>query len=370
MLISLVLPCYLCGAAAVIDGLCASCYNKDHPLIEVSSLVTILSCKRCGAVKVPGGWRKITEEFSGPEELAAIQMEIILQNEIKILGKNVTLSLEEIKRLDRVSNILIKASGQSHEDIPPHDEEYPVEVRFSYGTCETCGRMSGGYYEAILQIRADNRQLGDDEKEHLTQKVREMTIGQYKSDDKAFITTVHDDKYGLDFYIGSEHLCKSIANDLEIQYLAERKENYSLVGEDKAGNRKYRITILIKLPRFSVGDFVLIENEPCQIINMGRNTLTCFALERRERFSISPKSAKWKSIEFLAPLSDRREAMVVTHVYGQPVTLMDSLNYETLEVDEILFDFEITAGMTVYGLQLDDKFYVLPNQSEIDIASH
>ncbi len=331
--------------------------------------MTILSCKRCGAVKVPGGWRKITEEFSGPDELAAIQMEIILQDEIKVLGENVTLSLEETKRLDRVSNILVIASGQSHDDIPPHDEEYPLEIRFNYGTCDTCGMMSGGYYEAILQLRADNRQLSDEEKDIITEKVREMTIARYKSDDKAFITSIRDDKYGLDYYIGSEHLCKDIADELEMQYLAERKENYSLVGEDKAGNKKYRITILIKLPRFSIGDFLLIDDEPCQVIEMGRNSLTCYALDRRERFSISPKSAKWRSLEYLAPRSDRHELMVVTYVYGQPVTLMDSSNYETFEVDESIFDFDITAGMNVHGLRLDDRFYVLPNQTELKTIS-
>ena len=295
-------------------------------------------------------------------------MEIILQDEIKILGKNVTLSLEETKKLDRVSNILVSASGQSHEDLQFHEEEYPIEIRFNYGTCETCGRMSGGYYEAILQIRADNRQLSDEEKEFLTQKVREMTIARYKSDDKAFVTTIHDDKYGLDFYIGSEHLCRYIADELETQYIAERKENYSLVGEDKAGNRKYRITILIKLPQFSVGDFVSIDDEPCQIVDMGKNALTCFALSKRERFSISPKSAKWKTLEFLAPMSERREFMVVTHVYGQPVTLMDSTNYETLEVDEPDFDLEVATGETIYGLRFNDRFYVLPEQKIINLS--
>jgi nonsense-mediated mRNA decay protein 3 len=366
VLISLTLPCYLCGAAAVIDGLCASCYDKDHPLIEVSSPVTILSCKRCGSVKVPGGWKKISADDLDSEELAILQMEIVLQNEIKILREGVTLALEEVKKLDRVSHIVVIASGQSHEKLPPHDEEYPVEIRFSYGTCETCGKMSGGYYEAILQIRADSRQLTDVEKELLTQKVKDMTVARYKTDDKAFITTVTDDKYGLDFYIGSEHLCKYIADELETQYLAERKENYSLVGEDKAGNKKYRITILIKLPRFSVGDFISLDNEPCQILDMGRNTITCFGLKRRERFTLNPKSSRWRTLEYLAPKSVRRAYMIVTYAQNQPVTLMDSQSYETVEVDESRFDFEIETGSTAHGVVFEDTLYILPNQIEID----
>ncbi|TFH01119.1 MAG: hypothetical protein E4H14_18915, partial [Candidatus Thorarchaeota archaeon] len=306
MLIELAAPCYLCGKEAVVDGLCNKCYDEQHPLIEVSTPIPLIACKKCGSVKVPGGWNKIYIGNMTAEELTEAQMDIILEQEIKLFYKELTLSIEEVNKLDRVTHLIVTATGTSHESIPPHDEEYPVEIRFRYGTCDTCGMMSGGYYEAILQMRADGREISDAKKRELTERVTEMTVARYKSDDKAFISLVDDNKFGIDYYIGSENLAKDLADDFEGRYIAERKENFKLVGEDKTGKKKYRVTILVRLPRFSSGDFVLINEQPCQVLAMGGGNLTCYNLIRRERFTINPRNPKWRTIDFLAPLTERR----------------------------------------------------------------
>ncbi len=358
-------PCYLCGKPSVIESLCADCYNEGHPLIEVSTPLTLLACKKCGSIKLADGWRKQPQDCADQDELSNYQIDVLLQNEIRIIGKDVNLSLAEERRLDRVSHTTVTASGKSHGSLSPHDEHYDVEIRFRYGTCDTCGMLSGGYYEAILQVRADGRGLTDDEKDAIMKTVTDITVAKYRSDDKAFITSTTDDKFGTDFYIGSENLCKYLASELEIQYLAERKENYKLYGEDKTGRRKYRITILIRLPRFTVGDFVRVDNIPCQIVALGRNMLTCYDLKRRERFSINQKSARWRTLEFLAPLSSRREFMVTTKSYGQPTQIMDSATFEVLEVDEEALESGTVAGAKIYALSVEDGFYILPDQNQL-----
>ena len=49
MLIELAAPCYLCGKEAVVDGLCSSCYNEQHPLMEVPTPISLHACKKCGS---------------------------------------------------------------------------------------------------------------------------------------------------------------------------------------------------------------------------------------------------------------------------------------------------------------------------------
>jgi len=355
----------LCGKPSVLEGLCANCYNDGHPLIEVSTPLTLLACKKCGSIKLADGWRKIAGDGIHPDDVADYQIELLVERSIKILGKDVQISLEDERKLDRVTHTIMTISGRSHESLAPHDEEYSVEIRFRYGTCETCGMMSGGYYEAILQVRADGRGLTDDEKTAVTHTVTDTTVARYKSDDKAFITNTIDDKYGIDFYIGSENLCKYLADEFEMQYLAERKDNYKLVGEDKTGKRKYRTTILIRLPRFTVGDFVKVDGNPCEIVAMGRNMLTSYDLKRRERFSINPRSPRWRTLEFLAPRSSRREFMITTYTYGQPVQIMDSISFEILDVEQSVFESEIAAGEKIYALQLEDELYILPHQNQL-----
>jgi len=359
-------PCYLCGKPSVLEGLCADCFNDGHPLIEVSTPLTLLACKKCGSIKLADGWRKIAGDGIHPDDVGDFQIELLLERSIKILGKDVQIALEDERKLDRVTHTVMKVTGRSHESLAPHNEKYDVEIRFRYATCETCGLMSGGYYEAILQVRADGRELTDHEKTALTQTVTDITVARYKSDDKAFITSTIEDKYGIDFYIGSESLCKYLADEFEMQYLAERKDNYKLVGEEKGGKRKYRITILIRLPRFTVGDFVRIDGNPCEIVAMGRNMLTCYDLKRRERFSINPRSARWRTLEFLAARTNRREFMVTTYSYGQPVQIMDAVSFEILEVDQSIFESEIAVGEKIYALQLDDELYILTQHSDFN----
>jgi nonsense-mediated mRNA decay protein 3 len=313
-------------------------------------------------VKIPGGWKKLSFAAADSIDLWPHQVEILLDSEVKPLAREVELIIEEEKRLDRVLHIILTARGKSHEDLPEHEEQYFIEIRFSYGTCDTCGMMSGGYYEATLQIRADGRQLTEEEEDEIVRLVTEMTIAQYGTDDKAFVTKISSDKYGMDFQMGSEHLCRSIADVLESKYLAERKQNYKLVGQDKVGKDKFRITILIRLPKFGIGDFVKVLGNPCQVMAMSKSGLTCFDLTQREQFTINPKSAKWRTLEYLTSKDDRREFMVTTRVYGQPVQLMDSKTFVITEIDESLLDDDVEAGTTVYGLVIDEELYILPTE--------
>jgi nonsense-mediated mRNA decay protein 3 len=298
-------------------------------------------------VKVPGGWTVITGPLPAKDELIDRQVELLLHRGVKRHVSDVVISLEEENRLDRVLHIRVKASGRSHKTLPSHEESYPVEVRFSHGTCDTCGMMSGGYYNAILQIRADNRPLTEYEEEKINTIVTQRTVEAYGKDVKAFITSASKDRHGLDFRIGSEHLCRRLADEIERTFLADKKVNYKLVGQ-KGGKDQYRTTILLRLHRFVTGDFIRVATKPCQIQSMSKSGISCYDLAESSTFTINPKSSKWKGIEFLAPSSESRQCMVISRQPGQPAQLMDSKTYEILEVEDHLLNPESTNGSVVH----------------------
>jgi nonsense-mediated mRNA decay protein 3 len=342
-----------------LEGLCASCYNKEHPLVQVESPIAIITCKKCGSVKVPGGWKTIATSDVDDDDVINRQIEIGLELNLKRSSGNVSISFEEENRLDRVSQIIVTASGRSHESLSPHDERYPVEVRFSYETCTTCSMMSGGYYEAILQIRADSRPLSESEEEEIVGIVEDLTIAEYGKDNRAFVSGSSRDRFGIDFWVGSEHLTKRIADEIQSRFLAERKENYKLAGQEKGGKDKFRVTVLVRLPRFRVGDFVTVGGHACQIMAMGRGGLTCYDLIDNNRFTITVKSAKWRTIEFLKPASARREFMLLSRGYGKPAQVMDSKTFKMAEIEDSRLPPSIEAGSAIEVLVLDDKT-VLP----------
>ena len=353
-------PCYLCGEPAVVEGLCEGCYNKEHPLIEVDTPLSIRVCKRCGAVEIPGGWKTIKTSTFNSEEAIEQQLDILLDMEIRPFFSNLGLTVVEEKKLDRVLHISLIVNGKSHPSLPDHDEEYPVEIRFRYITCTTCQLMSGGYYEATLQIRADGRSVKDEEGDLIAEIAKERTHSEYGKDPKAFILEVNKTKFGFDYFIGSELLCRKIVEDIESEFLAEKKVNYKLIGEDKGGRKKYRTTTLLRLPKFSNGDFISISNKPSVILSMGRGGVSCYNLVNRERFTITPKSSKWKILEFLESGSSKREFMVTSRAYGQPVQLMDSESFDMVELDEGNFGPAIVNGSKVFLFQYNDRYYLLP----------
>jgi nonsense-mediated mRNA decay protein 3 len=356
-------PCYLCGVPSVLDGLCTDCYNAENPLIRIPPLVSILSCKKCGAVKIPGGWKTLRRPGSDADETFDERIEIGLTREIDRLVDEIDYHAEEEKRLDRVLHITLIVTGQSHSSLPPHEERYPVEIRLNYGTCDTCGMMSGGYYDAVLQVRALDRFLTEKEEDEVTSIVTERTLKAYGKDDKAFVTSTSSTRFGVDFYIGSEHLCRQIATELEEKYLAERKENYKLTGQQRGGKDKFRVTILIRLPRYSVGDFIRVAGQPCQVLAMSKGGLTCFDLIDRNQFTINSKSSKWRSIEFLLPQDERRHYMVVSRSYGQSVQIMDQVTFEVIDIDDDKLDPSFETGQEIFALYLDDVVYPLPVKS-------
>ncbi len=296
---------------------------------------------------------------SAKDELIERQLEILLHRSVKRNVSGVEISLEEENRLDRVLHVRVNASGRSHNTLPLHEESYPVEVRFSHGTCDTCGMMSGGYYNAILQIRADNRPLTEQEEEKINTIVTQRTVEAYGKDVKAFITSASKDRYGLDFRIGSERLCRRLADEIERTFLADKKVNYKLVGQ-KRGKDQYRTTILLRLHRFVTGDFIRVATKPCQIQSMSKSGISCYNLTESSTFTINPKSSKWKRIEFLAPSSESRQCMVISRQRGEPAQLMDSKTYETLEVEDQLLHPKSKNGSVIHVVQIDGRFYPLP----------
>ncbi|NHI83479.1 MAG: hypothetical protein EAX81_04185 [Candidatus Thorarchaeota archaeon] len=354
-------PCYECGAEAVLEGLCSRCYQNKHPLVQVRSPLSLIACRRCGAVRTSDGWIKLQTFSSDPDKITDRQIEILLEQETNILGLEVETSYVEEKKLDRVTHIRLNVSGKSHSSLPTHDESYPLEIRFEFSTCASCTMMSGGYHEAILQVRADDRILTETEEDVIHGLVTDLTIAEYGNDARAFVIETSRDKYGLDFKVGSEHLCRRIADQLESGFLAQRKENYKLIGQDRGGKKKYRITILIRLQRFSQNDFVLVEGTPCQVVSMGKGGLGCYNLLDGCSFTINQKSSKWRSLEFLAEASERRQYMIVSKVQNQPIQLMDSVTFEMHEIDSSVFLSNVAAGDTIYALSYSGRILPLPS---------
>jgi nonsense-mediated mRNA decay protein 3 len=220
--------------------------------------------------------------------------------------------------------------------------------------------ISGGYHEAILQIRADGREVTEEEEEEILAIVTRIAVHEYGRDSKAYATEKDRTRKGFDLEMGSDHMCRLVADEVQSAFLAERKENYKLTGQEKGGKRKYRITILVRLPRRSVGDFVKVGDRPCQVVSVGRGSITCHDLASSERFTITPKSSSWRLLTYAAPESEKRQYQILSRAYGQPAQLMDAKTFQMTEVDEDKLDPNLAPGETAFFVIIDNTLYALP----------
>jgi NMD protein affecting ribosome stability and mRNA decay len=69
-----------------------------------------------------------------------------------------------------------------------------------------------------------------------------------KDDRKIFISKVEKKPEGLDFYLSSLSLARNMAEILKSNFQAKVTETAKLIGQDRGGKRKFRVSVLARLP--------------------------------------------------------------------------------------------------------------------------
>jgi len=208
------LICPKCGAKSnekeFIGAFCADCFEFHVKLPKAADIV-VTKCKRCSKMFLGGVW----QQFGDKKISKAVEkkcrgefLEVAYDFERGILRFNV--EKENVRKTI--------------------ERPFPLEVKI--GICPDCSRMSGGYFEAIIQLRGDNFN-------RLLQYAAslEKNLGQ-----KTFISNVDETKDGVDLYVGDSKIVVAYFNKRGIKCVISSK----LFGR-KEGKLLYRTTFLVRL---------------------------------------------------------------------------------------------------------------------------
>jgi len=233
--------CVICGRESD-SPVCPRCYVERNRIVEVGK-VEVEVCPRCGFYRVGGRWRDIG--FADAVE-KALHKALRVHPDFDVSDVELAVSEEGREGFVRLRG---EFRGCDVEQVA----EFSVDVKKTL--CERCSREAGGYYESIVQLRADRRELSREEVEEVNRIVEEVLENE-RENLKAFLTKVVERREGLDYYIGGRDVGRKISKAIAEKLGGTVKESKKIAGR-RDGRDIYRFTYSVRLPEYRRGDVVV-----------------------------------------------------------------------------------------------------------------
>ncbi len=205
------LICPKCGRSdevvEFLDSFCVDCYPYK---IETPLKMEFEKCKRCERMFLQGKWMPYNEAKIKKYMLGKCDGEYSFAEydfEKKIMKFTITKG-REAKWIERA---------------------IPLDMKPTI--CPECSRMSGGYYEGIIQLRGNERKI---------EKLAEILIEKLSK--RTFIAKSEEKEEGLDIYVGKSRAIVEVMVMLKEKTFITKK----LIGRSQ-GKRLYRTTFLLRL---------------------------------------------------------------------------------------------------------------------------
>ncbi|AKB39619.1 MULTISPECIES: 60S ribosomal export protein NMD3 [Methanosarcina] len=342
------ITCPKCGTECdkLFDSVCRDCFFETFKLIDLPLVLHVKICSSCGAYFHRSRW----ENIGNLEEvvLKAVENALFIHDE----AGDVELYLEPKEITPYI--YMVRAEVDAIVKGEPVHAETATEVRVQRIACDMCSRESGGYFEAIIQIRAAGRFPTEEEKRRCSAIAREAMESMKKKGDRlAFISDYQEQKEGIDLYMGSMNASRQVCRMIISELGGSFAESPTLVGM-KDGKNLYRITFAMRLPEFRPGDVIRFRGRIIQIRSSGKK-VNGISLEDGSRFLSTPEELK--GAEKIANIGDAVLTVLVS-IEENAILVLDPVTYETVAIKKPMF-FNAEAGSEIPVLKTEYGIFAL-----------
>lgn len=314
--------CPKCGKPSDSDGLCAACRVADTQWVACEGRVTSTHCPSCGATKQVNTWTDTNRER---EDLAPDLARSAVHFHPDVKKRAIAVRIRELS--PNRSRAFLKISGILYGQ--PVEKECTVEIAWHREQCDRCNRITGSYYEGIVQVRADGRDMSPFEMQKAAAIATQIEDSLQQGGERlSFISDMAETRDGLDITVGSQHIGLVIVQGITAQLGGRYSTHPKLVGE-KNGRQLYRITYLVRLPRYQRHDVVKLSRSYAEIEQSDSRTIRAFDLyEGRNRMV--------KEEEIVRLVGNARNAgpALVAYIAHGMLGLLDPATGATIEVQE------------------------------------
>ena len=347
--------CPLCGKESL--GICMECYLKKKPASY--DPVNVVFCPVCANVNYRNENLSIIEFESKFTEIIKKHLEFPENLEVTYVNTGDFRAGSLIEQFNEYRtksfSVDIKVGGvykpseagwfeRDSERSLNQIFEIPITIKVNLVPvqCLMCSRKSGGYYEAVIQVRdisCDILSLVD----RILDKIFALT-------GKDYITRIDNTDSGIDIYLISAKQASAYEKEFR-EHGFSIKRSSKLVGM-KDGKDLYRHFLSVRAPKFREDDIIEYNGNFIRILKIGR-TVEYIPLEGKRK-----KNIKILDIESIEPAAKGTDA--VHYIYGG---IEDDTGKIKLEDKDKRYSFDINkfshnSKNLIENLKIGDKIKI------------
>lgn len=337
--------CILCGINEEYEkGICKSCIAERVTISTMGSL-DLTECPKCGSLKIGKKWYPDNQE----NVLARKVRQMVSVSDPAFSA-----------RLDK-DNVLVSHDGTHttarvevvREGFPEQMHEVSIPTTRLRNSCLTCNKVTGSYYEAVLQLRTlESRYepIIDD----LTNESVSIMQSLNRKDPESFISTTRKLPEGVDIYLGKRSDGIRLSKHILDNNLGTMTISKSLAGI-RDGARFYRFTYSVRLAALERGAVISLDGRRYIVLNTGSAGLDLVDTETDRKVKVSKNSFFYSDVRIIERNPQKKHFIVVSNDGGE-MQLMDKDTYNmiTMKGESDREEIELFS--------FDGKFYLPGSQ--------
>lgn len=344
--------CPECGSTdkEMVGDICIDCFLKEFQMIELPKRIEVQICSHCNSKLEEGKW---SEEFIPEEEIIYRALERNIKIADEVSNEIINLEIDNIK--GTIASCYVEVVGEVHG--VQIEETHDTEVKNQKTVCPTCSKIQSGYYETVVQFRADKREIKSEEYAKADEIVERTLNKQASSDKLAYCPQIAKLKEGYDYYIGSFKSGKKVAEALKEEFGGIIKESPRLISEDKStGKGLYRVWISVRIPEAEINDFIRYEDKIIHLTNISKNSFVGCEISTGKKQNIPMKNMA--DIELIKK-ADEVETTTVISKSPQFIQVLDPIDYSAVDLDMKDEYEKYNVGEEVKLIRIDNYVYLL-----------
>ena len=357
--------CAVCGTQTgpFLDNLCETCYKKENPLdIDIIEMINVEICPLCGNLKVQG---TSVSTWNKEEGLETILREIVKRAIIEKIHTDLfyEFEFEDTIEEDKIMNygvkefeIFTKITATPFEEFSDFEKDFRTRIKLHRTSCNECSKYKSGYYEGILQIRADNRKLSDPELDRLEDFIDKI-MERYEESKMMYILDFETDQDGITCKTSTKYLAETLAREIKNLTAGKLSIAYELKTQARDGTDVYQNTYLVRLPQYTDGDIIEYQELFWVVRSITEDKIKLESLENREIKNFDRNKVNDKGIKKTDSVVIRDYMYVSAD--GENATVMGLDNYETFDDLVRRLPLHKEVGENIRGFIYEDKNYYL-----------